>query len=191
MLYGYDISHWNTHAPADCDFLIVKASEGETYKDPAFNRHLDSAKIHQIKLCGAYHYAKTNTDVEKNVDNFLKVVSSREEFGESMILALDIEGEDIKRKNCWDWVLQWCQLVFEKTGIRPLVYTSASYTSKMKKLYENNFGLWVAHWNVEKPVIKVYPFWAIWQYSNGGGKLDADVFNGTVEQYLKYCKRSV
>lgn len=187
MLYGYDVSHWNTHTPNDMDFLIVKASEGETYHDPAFNRHLNAVRMHQIDLVGAYHYAKTNTDVEKNVDNFIKAISSRPEFKKSMILALDIEGEDIRRQNAWEWVLKWCQLVYERTKIRPVVYTSASYTSKMKSLYDNNFGLWVAHWGVNKPSIKVYPFYTLWQYSNGNGKLDADVFNGTREQYLKYC----
>lgn len=187
MLKGCDLSHWNDNSviTSEYDFVIVKATEGTNFKDKTFNSKLDKCLSVGIELVGAYHYAKTNQSFEENVKNFLLAVSSRKEFKKNMILALDIEGQDIQRPNCWQWCLQWCKLVYEKTGIRPLIYTSASYTKYMKELYSNNFGLWVAHWNVEKPKINVYPFYAVWQYTST--PIDLDIFNGNKEQYLKYC----
>lgn len=188
MLNGCDLSHWNNDnvITSNFDFVICKASEGTTYKDKTFNSKLDKCKELNIGLVGAYHYAKTNQNVEDNVNNFLNAISHRKEFKNTMILALDIEGDDIKRGNAWEWCLSWCRMVFNKTGIKPLIYTSASYTKYMQELFNNDFGLWVAHWNVTKPKINVYPFYAIWQHTNT--PFDLDVFNGTKEQYIKYCQ---
>lgn len=190
MLKGIDVSHWNYNnvITNDLDFCICKATEGEHYKDKTFNSKLDLCSQLGINLVGAYHYAKTNQDVLSNADNFINTIMTRKEFGDSMILALDIEGEDANRKNAWSWCRDWCDLVFINTGIKPVVYTSAYYTRYMKDLLEGNYGLWVAHWNVEKPKFNIYPFWALWQYSTKD-KLDRDYFNGTKEQYLKYCRK--
>lgn len=187
MLKGCDLSHWNKDnvITKEFDFVICKASEGTNYKDSTFNSKLDRCNDLGINLVGAYHYAKTNQSVKGNVNNFLSAISNRKEFKKSMILALDIEGEDVNRANAWQWCLEWCNLVYELTGIRPIIYTSASQTKHMSRLLENNFGLWVAHWNVNKPTFNTYPFYAVWQYTNR--PIDLDVFNGTKEQFLKYC----
>lgn len=190
MLKGIDVSHWNNNnvITSDLDFVICKATEGKNFKDKTFNTKLDLCKKLNIGLVGAYHYAKTNTDVLDNVKNFLETIKNREEFANNMILALDIEGEDINRSNTWEWVKDWCDLVYANTGIKPLVYTSAAYTKNMLELFTSNYGLWVAHWNVKKPKINIYPFWAFWQYAVINN-VDCDYFNGTKEQYLKYCRR--
>lgn len=187
MLNGCDLSHWNDNKviTTNFDFVICKATEGSTYKDKTFNDKLDICKIKNIELVGAYHYAKTNQNVQDNVDNFLTTILQREELGKNLLLALDIEGEDIKRGNAWEWCLAWLRLVYKNTGIKPLVYTSASYTKCMEEIFKNDFGLWVAHWNVEKPKINIYSFYAIWQHTNK--PIDLDIFNGNKIQYLKYC----
>lgn len=190
MLKGIDVSHWNNNnvITNDLDFVICKATEGEKYKDKTFINKLDLCDKLGIELVGAYHYAKTNMDVLGNAENFLNSVMSRKEFNNNMILALDIEGEDVNRKNAWSWCKDWCDIVYINTGIRPVIYTSAYYTKYMEELFKANYGLWVAHWNVEKPKIKSYPFWALWQYAVVD-KIDRDYFNGTKEQFLKYCRK--
>lgn len=187
MLKGYDVSHWNTIVPMDADFIIAKASEGAIFKDKTFNQHLTSA-TGQYMLVGAYHFAKTNTDVMKNVDNFIECISKRGELGHTMILALDIEGEDAKRKDAWKWCKQWLDEVYKRTGIKPVVYTNAANVKNLKEIADADYGLWVAHWGVDKPTIKPYKFWALWQYSAKG--IDKDYFNGTVDQYIAYCKKN-
>ena len=189
MLKGLDVSLWqaNNTINALYDFAIVKASEGYNIKDRSFNNHLDRAKYVGMELVGAYHYARTHEDVTQNAANFLDVITKREELGKNMLLALDLEGEDINRPGAWDWARSWLDIVYNATGIRPVLYISGSYTPKGKKILDGNYGLWVAHWGVNKPKTGVWPFWAVWQYSNSNGRLDLDYFNGTKEQYLKYC----
>ena len=58
----------------------------------------------------------------------------------------------------------------------------------MENIYNANYGLWVAHWNkiIKKPFTGVYPFHAIWQYTNK--PIDLDYFNGNVKQWNAYCR---
>lgn len=190
-LIGIDVSHWNPNnrIQSDIDFCICKASEGMTYGDKTFNEKLDRCKDLGIGLVGAYHYAKTSNSPDNDAVNFLRRVQARPELGDNMLLALDLEGEDIKRPNAYEWARRWLELVRAETGISPLLYVSASYTKNCKAIAEEDFGLWVAHWNVEKPKISAWKFWAVWQ-NEVRDNLDRDIFNGTKEQYLKYCRRN-
>lgn len=191
-LKGCDVSLWQDPSiiTNEFDFVIAKASEGLHIKDKKFNAHLDRAKSLGINLVGSYHYARTLNPVEKDAANFLDAIAGREELGKTMLLALDIEGADASRPNCWQWARKWCDIVYNKTGVRPLVYTSASNIKHMKPLLDGNYGLWVAHWNASKPSISIYPFWAVWQYKvDRARNLDLDYFNGNAVTYKKYCER--
>ena len=190
MLKGIDISHYqkSTIIKPSFDFVICKASEGEHMQDKDFAKHLNYAKKQGITLFGAYHYAKTKTDPLKNAQNFLDAVCKRAELGDCLLLALDIEGTDMTNQNSIAWCLTWLKEVERVTGIKPVVYTSATHCNKLKPILENNNGLWVAHWGAEKPNTGVYPFWALWQYKVEVN-LDFDYFNGNRSQYLKYCRK--
>lgn len=189
MLKGIDISHYqkSTVITPVYDFVICKASEGVTIKDKSFLAHIKKCKENKIDLVGAYHFAKTNTDVKKNAENFINAISDCEQLGKSMLLVLDLEADDMKRPNAIKWALEWLQLVETATGVKPLIYCSASDCGKLKPLLQNNNGLWVAHWNVKKPKTGVYPLWALWQYKVD--TIDHDYFNGSRTQYLKYCEK--
>lgn len=190
MLKGYDVSHWQTKIPAgQYDFLICKASEGKTTKDKAFKKHLESARAKGIDLLGAYHYARTNNTPEEDAKNFLNAIKDVPELRTNLLLALDLEGIDLKRKGSIEWAKKWMDIVYENTGIKPVIYIQGSYTKKIKLLKDADYGLWVAHWNVSHPATGVYPAWALWQYKASG--YDFDYFNGNRIQYLKYCKGGV
>lgn len=186
-----DISHYQKSSVINTtsDFVICKATEGRTYKDKSFKEHLKTCDNVGIKLVGAYHYAKTYNDVKADADNFINaIINTKALQEERLLLALDIEGEDLRRDNNFNWSLEWLKLVENATGVKPVIYISASYTDKLKKILDNDNGLWVANWNTKEPKTGVYPFWALWQYAIID-HIDRDMFNGTKEQYLKYCKR--
>lgn len=193
MLYGCDVSHWNSDSILETqknDFVIIKASEGKMTKDKTFDSKLDKCASLGIDLVGAYHYARPLNNVEDDVTNFLQTIEGRHELGKNMILALDLE-ENMNDALTYHWALKWLQSVYAFTKIKPVIYTSASYTKYMDKIADADFGLWVAHWNVKKPKINNWKFWAFWQYTvNKELNLDLDKFNGTKEQFLKYCERS-
>ena len=184
MLYGYDISMWQADTPLDCDFLIIKASEGNGYKDPAMERHLAKAKKAK-KLLGFYHYARPDlgNEPEAEADWFLKIVG---EYAGNAIYALDWEGDSLRYSE--DWILRWCRRIKEVTGVKPLIYVSASQVWRLRSAYYEDYGLWVAHWGVYRPVYKgCYPpgAWALWQYQ--GSPIDKDIFNGDRRAWKAYC----
>lgn len=200
MLKGIDVSHHQTNLDnyiKGIDFIIIKASEGRSMKDNKRLDHLKMAKDNKL-LYGFYHYAhpELNT-VASEVNNFLSCVPS-ECIGDCL-LVLDWEGKALKENI--NWAYDFLNLVYKKTGVRPLIYCQASYTSKLSKIVKGNFGLWVAQYKNNtnklplgeypskdnKPTIGAYPFWAMWQFSST--PIDRDIFNGTKSQFKAYCKR--
>lgn len=181
MLYGYDVSMWQNYTPVDKDFVIIKASEGNGYKDPRLDQHYNAVKKAK-KLYGFYHYARPDlgNTPEAEADWFISLVGHH---AGKCIYALDWEGDSLRYPETW--ALRWCQRVQEITGVKPLIYCSASDVYKMRILYMYDFGLWVAHWGVYRPVFRGYPTWAIWQYH--GSPLDSNVFNGDRRAWKAYC----
>lgn len=201
MLKGIDISHYQldiTDYLEDTDFIIIKASEGKSMKDPKRLDHYKTAKDNN-KLIGFYHYAhpELNT-VASEVNNFLSALPD-DALGECVI-ALDWEQKALKENI--NWAYDFLQLVYKKTGVKPLFYCQASYTGKISKIARGGFGLWVAHYKdstynldwgktpntkISKPSIGAYPFWAFWQYTSK--PVDRDLFNGTKSQFKAYARR--
>ncbi len=182
MLYGYDVSMWQSFTPLDADFVMIKASEGNGYKDPRLDFHFNNTKKAR-KLYGFYHYARPDlgNDPEAEADWFLSLVGHH---AGSAIFALDWEGDSLRYSE--DWILRWCRRIRDKTGVNPLIYISAAQVQKLRSAYYEDFGLWVAHWGVYRPVFKgCYPTWAMWQYQ--GTPLDKDVFNGDRRAWKAYC----
>lgn len=183
MLKGIDISHHQTEDRAikemeNADFVIIKATEGKTYTDPLFSIHLQNA-VSRCKLIGIYHYARpeNNTYIEE-VENFIK------SFGGMMkkaIPILDWEG------NAWtqpiDWCIQWLDYFYYKTGIKPMLYISASRFGTLPEYIKQNYPLWIASYgtndgqphenNLRKYVGKDVP---LWQYTSN--PIDRDIFYG-------------
>lgn len=185
MLKGIDISHYQKLMDlSSYDFVIIKASEGNGYKDPMLDAHYNNR---QGKLYGFYHYARPdrgNSAVEE-ADWFLSLVGHHQG---NCIYALDWEGNSLYYGV--EWVQTWMRRVYEKTGVRPLFYSSSSeiMTGKYASIAAENYGLWVAHWNAKKPDFKDFPVWALWQYQ--GDPLDKDYFNGDETAWYKYCGKS-
>ncbi len=182
MLKGCDLSKWNPVTPSGYDFYLIKASEGNGYKDSALDTHFNAVKS-AGKLYGFYHYARPDlgNTPEAEADWFLSLVG---QHAGNAIFALDYEGDSLSYGQ--EWALRWLQRVYEKTGVRPVFYCSSSALPMFEKIGKENFGLWVANWNVESPKIEPWSVFAFWQYTNR--PIDQDYFNGTIEQYKKYCK---
>lgn len=186
MLKGCDISHYNAVNRTDYtsyDFYIMKATEGKTYVDKKWRTHLAHV-LHNNKLYGFYHYARpeNNTSVEE-AKNFLNQVGN---YAGNCIYALDWEQTALKYDITW--ALNWLNYVYDSTGVRPVIYCQSSYTSKLKPILDNNYGLWVAQWNskISKPNTGVYPYYALWQYADK--PIDLDYFNGNEKQWKAYCR---
>ena len=124
-----------------CDFVIVKATEGTGYVNPDFTRAYAQAK-NAGKCLGIYHYANGG-DYQKEADYFLDRIGKR--VGEA-ILCLDWEGKSNPAFGSSDfaWCKSWLDYVYQKTGVRPLLYCSQSVAYKFNNI--GNYGLWIAQY---------------------------------------------
>lgn len=184
-LKGIDISHHNKYniPPFDKqDFVIMKATEGVTYKDPMMNEYIQMLK--QDQLYGFYHFARPERNRAKaEAKNFCETIGV---YGENAMLVLDWEALAVAQPI--EWALEWCNEVEKEYGKKPLIYCSSWYTKKIKLLLENDIGLWVAHYtSAKQPKVYTYPYWAMWQYTSQ--PYDKDIFNGTRKQFEAYCNR--
>lgn len=186
-----------------CDFVIIKATQGTTYVNPDFERAYKQAKDNK-KLLGIYHYAN-GSGASAEADFFLRVIGTR--IGEA-VLVLDWEGAQNPQfgKNDVSYVKTFCDRVYNKTGVRPIVYMSKSvcrahdWTSVAQ-----NYALWAAQYaNNNTTGYQSHPWtdsrsygaWTapvIFQYSSKGrlngwsGNLDLDVAYLTAEQWKSYA----
>lgn len=200
---GCDISHYQTKAInsgiinlGDYDFVILKATEGKTYKDKDMPKLLEKVKT---DLIGFYHFARPEKyGWKEEADNFIKAVKPY--INNGAILALDWEDKAVKLpvSQGVEWALNWLRYVEQQTGIKPMIYCSEWYCKNLKRIYENGNGLWIARYpgmnfvnSGKKPSTGVYPFFAMWQYNDkdGNKEIDVDFFNGKRKQFEAYMGR--
>src|SRR5689334_11200602 len=87
---GIDGSHWwgvfnPAAATKPIDFIILKATEGTLWIDPALEKNYQGAKV--IPVRGMYHYQRANFSWLKQAEHFLNVTAKYDNH----ILALDVE----------------------------------------------------------------------------------------------------
>ena len=199
---GCDISHYQAKDIKsgkinlkNYNFVIMKATEGKTYKDKEMPNFM---KIIHTNLIGFYHFARPEKyGWKEEADNFINYVKPY--ISNGALLVLDWEDKAVKLpvSQGIEWALNWLRYVEQQTGIKPLIYCSEWYCKNLKRVYENGNGLWIARYpgakfiNAgKKPDTGAYPFFAIWQYNDKDGDLEIDVdfFNGKAKQFEAYMK---
>lgn len=171
----------------DAKFIIIKATEGKNYTDPAFMANFDAA-VKAGLLIGIYHYARPDlgNSPELEAEEFVRL-GVRKINPEGVVFILDYEGSALNSKY-GDWALRWCRRVEELTEKKPLVYTNKAGLNYVKECAENDNGLWLAYWDSEFPKnTGAWNLTAMWQYEVRAN-LDRDIFFGTKEQFLKYAQ---
>ena len=207
MLKGIDISKWQAGINLSAlgnqvDFVICKATEGVGYTDKNCDGFYQEAKRLGKKL-GVYHFARPdlgNSAVEE-ADYFIKETKG---YHKEAILILDWEPQGNSIANT-GWAKGWLDRVYEKTGVKPLIYMSASAVRAYdwSKVVAGDYGLWIANYGsnngtAQKGVFNNYPlrywsFYALWQYTSKGrlsgynGNLDLNYFSGDKTAWDKYA----
>lgn len=201
-LYGVDVSQWQKVGAGDgFDFVIAKATEGGAFVDPTCDGHYQRAK-NKGQRRGVYHFARPDLNpngAKEEADFFVQNVKGYIKDG---ILVLDWECA------VWNvsWAKTWLDRVYAKTGVRPLIYMSASVVSSYDwSSVAKDYGLWIAGYpnkynvqNPPKPKEDEMPYsqgnWAfiaMWQYSSSAGTLDRDIFYGDKNAWNAYAGREV
>lgn len=124
----------------DCDFVIIKATQGESYINPSFKSMLDNAK-ESGKLIGVYHYIN-GIGYKKEMEHFYKTIKK---YIGNVIICLD--WEEIQN-SAWrdEKYLENCIKYLKKlTDVSPFVYASKSvFPFALCSKYE--CGTWVAQY---------------------------------------------
>ena len=149
MMHGIDIASHQTGidlSKVPCDFVICKATGGTGYISPDFKRQVEQA-LAEGKCVGAYHFALdgfTGTTPEREAQHFLNVV---EPYLGKVILALDWEAKAVKLGA--GWAKRWLDYVYDKTGIRAMIYMSkGTANTKVWAEVAKNHPLWVAQYAI-------------------------------------------
>ncbi|WP_369901899.1 GH25 family lysozyme [Lactiplantibacillus plantarum] len=208
-LNGFDVASYQAGmnvGEVAGDFVLVKATEGINYTNPEFNGHVKQTLSAGKKL-GVYHFIRNDSDIKQQADYFLTVVKPY--IGKAM-LVLDFEnttGSTIQNQAGVGLAKQWLDYVYQKTGVRPVLYTGISCENALdwSSVVKANYGLWIAQYNNYDAVIGYQPRdlygslknWktaVMFQYTSTGrlpgwnGNLDFDVFYGDKSAWDKYAK---
>lgn len=180
-MYGVDISDYQAVTPAGYDFYIIKASEGNGFKAERLDQHYNQVKAWG-KPYGFYHYARPDlgNTPQAEADWFLYLVGHH---AKKCIYALDLEGSALKYADYANWARQWLDYVYQKTGVKPLIYIQGSVADRVAQaVVSGDYGLWAA----SDPAW--YDQWKfIVMQQNVYGGLDHDTFYGDINTWNAYC----
>lgn len=205
MIVGNDISKFQGDVNFDTyknnsNFLIVKATEGVGYIDPKLVRNQSEARRVGLPL-GYYSFARPDlgNPPEAEAQFFLDRVGT---LREGEVLCLDYEVSKIQTQV--DWCKKWLDYVFQKTGVRPLIYMSESYVNGLnwQAVVDGGYGLWIAKYAIPSspdasfnkgkwPVVAMYQWSSSQQVPGISGNVDANVFYGDVVTFKKYGYKPV
>lgn len=169
--YGIDISHhqgdidWNLYKEKSdslIQFIYCKATEGKDHIDKNWNSHrafLEDAKI----LHGCYHFFRPQTDPIEQAEHFLSQYSNEKQALPPVLDSeIDAPKEELILK-----MKQWLKYVEEKTGRRPIIYTSNFlYNTTFKGNFEG-YKFWIANYNQNGPDVHD-PAIVMWQFTDKG-----------------------
>lgn len=203
-LKGIDISNHQRGldlSKIDCDFVIIKATEGKSYVDPSCDTFFQKALSLGKKL-GVYHFANNSDNTaQQEADWFIQ--NTRGYIGKAIPV---LDWEDNITDNV-PWALEWLKRVEEAYGCKPIIYMSESVVNRhdWSSVANANYGIWVAkyrdnlpdyNYDMSKagnmPSIKYWSTMALWQWTSTGrlngwnGNLDLDVFYGDATAWDKY-----
>jgi hypothetical protein len=159
----YQSEHYST---AGLDFVVVKATEGTSYRSPTYAAQLATGRAAKL-VVGHYHYAHEGGNAE--ADYFL----AHSDVRPGEFIAFDWEETSTSEAERDAWVRRvWAR----RPGVKVVVYCNKTFwKTRDSESFAGN-GLWIAdpsspagHPDVEFP-------WTFHQYSSAGG-IDRNVGN--------------
>ena len=176
----------------ESDFVIVKATQGTSYKYTEFFNNMIKRTLADGKLGGAYHYAAGN-DATKEADYFVSIVKP---YVGKIILVLDWESIQNKSWGSTTWAKKFVDRVKERTGVTCFLYTGSDGCKQCSNLIGVT-PLWFAgypkpqktNWTI--PTFKYdlgkWKNYAIWQYTSSNEVIDRNTTNLTRVDWLRHA----
>jgi lysozyme len=204
MVFGIDVSHWQGSIDfrkvkaAGFSYVVIKATEGTGYTDVNFRTYRSQAHAAGLVVL-MYHYvgsssAKRVYDANAELNYFASVVGPLA-VGEG--IALDYEPLSPPADPV-GWCRTWLSGAQARLGASPWIYMNSSTEARYNwsNGVSGSWGLWLAKYDNDPdmdPVVH-WPSLTGEQYYDKGvapgvsGGVDVDVFYGTINQLLAFCK---
>ena len=174
----------------DYQFVFIKASEGKTYRDEAFDRNYQAARDAGLKV-GAYHFFRKNRTGQEQADNLLGAIGGREL---DLPLVIDLEddwgnGATTSRETALERVMAMIAILKDK-GYDVMIYTNKDGYDKYYKGMLGDCDLWLCSFT-SPDLLPSLPH-RFQQYSHEGevmgvkGDVDLNVFRGSKKEWERY-----
>lgn len=177
------------------DFVFIKCSEGMDLLSAYYNADLDSCLSRGIRVA-PYHFFSSKSKAIDQAANFI----AHARIGEAtMRPMLDVEPEEPQLrqmggiKGCIDGMTTFVTEVKKATGRNCVLYLNQNFVERYYNLFPDALrecDIWIARYHQRHPWSKH----CIWQFSSRGrvngiyGDVDLDVFNGTREDFERWCE---
>lgn len=194
---GIDISAHNGKIDFDrvresgIQFVIIKATEGATFKDKRFLDNLRGAQKAGLKV-GVYHFFRFDTPGYMQSLNLLHSLRGRHI---DLPVTIDIEEWTNPTSSTTTVVLGRLNEMIhhlEANGMRVMLYTNKNGHARFILRRYEGYPLWICSL-VEEPTVSD---WTIWQATHNGRvdgidhAVDVNAFIGTVEDWEKFTSDS-
>jgi len=197
-LPGIDVSYhqgsidWGRVAAAGKRFAFLRASAGTLTADTAYSTYRAGARAAGLTV-GSYHFANPDTAPNDAGNEAAWFLNHATIASGDLLPVLDFEVTNgLGTSALVTWAQTWLTDVEQATGVKPLIYTTASFWSSAMGdtdwFARNGYRLWIAHWTTAaQPNVPASDWagqgWAFWQHSSTGsvpgitGAVDLDRFN--------------
>lgn len=198
LTQGIDVSKWQATIDwkqvkgQGYEFAFIRASDGLNYPDGQFDANWKGAKAAGV-LRGVYQFFRPGQDPIAQADLMLAKLSAAGwiESGD-LPAVIDIEVSDGQsNQTIRNKALSWLTYVEQKTGKKPVVYTSAGWSAVLGSAL-SAYPLWIANYTgTYQGYCPLMPdgwsTWVFWQYTSkgpvagvGSKDVDKNVFDGTL-----------
>jgi GH25 family lysozyme M1 (1,4-beta-N-acetylmuramidase) len=202
-ILGQDVSGWQgqvdwaAQAELGSRFAYVKATEGRSYRSPAFShQYLGAGKAGLVR--GGYHFARPDSGgPEEQVDFFLNTGGGWTADGITLPGMVDFEAYSglprnygLSQQEMREWISTFSSRYRAATLRRPVIYTNLHWWNDVVGDWTpTNSPLFLASYSSSEPSTLPGRWWGweLWQYSDSGPFAgDSNRWYGSQSQFERF-----
>ncbi len=168
------------------DFVMIKATEGVSFKDSKFLDNYHKARKAGLKV-GAYHFFRFETDGLMQALNF---INSVKDISLDLPLMLDVEEWRNTKGDTKSIVSRLSSMInhLVSNGYNIILYSNKDGFNRFIHNRFDKYPLWICSFS--NPPIDAQ--WTFWQHTHWGkvkgiyGNVDINTFNGSRQQWEEW-----
>ncbi len=171
-IHGIDLSHYQGEvfwervcSHTNMAYVYLKATEGGDRIDATFERNIELAHQHGLKV-GSYHFYRPVTEQRLQLENFKRQCLPGEQ---DLIPMIDVETTNgLPVEDFIDSLTLFLELVEDTYHQKPLIYTGRNFYNKNLQGQIDGYQLMIAFYTDEEPELADQRDITIWQYTGKG-----------------------